>query len=58
LFWKLDGEENRSPESIAWILRAAGLAALVTAWFTRRVEEDGCDESGEEEGYGDGLVEY
>jgi solute carrier family 45 protein 1/2/4 len=38
IFWKLDKDTPTDPESIAWVLRIGGVAALAGAWFTKNVE--------------------
>lgn len=43
LFWKLDGDAQRRPESIAWVLRIGGVAALLAAWFTSNIKESEVD---------------
>jgi solute carrier family 45 protein 1/2/4 len=39
LLWRLDGDTLTDPESIAWVLRIGGGAALAAAWFTRNIED-------------------
>lgn len=50
LVWKLDGDTQRDPESIAWVLRIGGVAALVAACHIWN-GEGAMKDSGNSKGY-------